>query len=581
MRYHLEIPNVDTDSIFRRLGQRPGPVMALASSTANGWGNRLAWDPVATFAPAGLGPQAVQIELDAFVSAQLATKRLVIGYLSYDFGCAVQGVKLSAPDDIGSPPVYVASFDNWIESNDEGLSIHAADPAFVEEVRAIAGRPPQALPTEAYNRPLRPSRSRAWYDQAFKRVMEHIETGDAYQVNLARRYETTSNATGRELFSYLSVTNPADFRAYLEVADLSVLSFSPERFIRVHDRDIETSPVKGTKPRGATAVADRALKFELQNSPKELAELNMITDLMRNDLGAICAVGSVHVTHTRVLTSYPTLWHAHSTITGRLNADISPVAALTCLMPGGSITGCPKKSAIGIIDSLEAQRRGIYTGSIFTISPNGDLDSSIAIRTMVKKSTNLYLSVAGGIVYGSTSNGEFAESITKARSFMTPSRTPLSSDILESQFGSTAIDVLYQGARTRNICTKVVSTGQILELSRVEFIDEGVQAFPETHRAVVNGESMGKAFRSRGIDFVRQTSSAFACNLPQSFYDHYHSPGPATVVTVTILVGPAKTPYAHILETYSPAVDWPKRAAAPTALQLVSIEAFGEWLRRH
>jgi para-aminobenzoate synthetase component 1 len=415
----IKLPDVQLSDMLVRLNGRQKHIYALISSSANGWGNLLAWNPVATFTYKSVETQDTVAQLEKFYEEQRKRGRLVVGYITYDFGCALHNVALHTDDDIGMPLVGLASFDNWLTFDKTTATIHSSDSSFIAEVRELADKPTPPTPGKLYNQPLKPLQARSSYNRAYKQVENYIRAGDIYQVNLAHRLEGESTLSGRELFCQLSSTSKSDFQAYIAAGDFEILSFSPERFIRVKNQEIETSPIKGTRPRGATPQEDTALRKDLLTSPKERAELNMITDLMRNDLGKICQVGSVHVTDKRIITGYPTLWHAHATIKGKLRPDINSLSALMSVMPGGSITGCPKKRAMEIIDELEVKRRGIYTGSIFKIEPSsGELDSSITIRTMVKKANHLYLSVGGGIVYDSTEADEYAESINKAASFM-------------------------------------------------------------------------------------------------------------------------------------------------------------------
>jgi len=188
--------------------------------------------------------------------------------------------------------------------------------------------------------------------------------------------------------------------------------------VKVKNRKIETCPIKGTRPRGKTQKKDLKNKKELLGNKKEAAELNMITDLLRNDLGKVCEIGSLKVIGNRLISRCPTVWHTYSKITGRIAAEFTPVEALISMLPGGSITGCPKKHAMEIIDELEPTTRSVYTGIIGCIDPNLDLDFSIAIRTIIKKRDKLYLQVGGGIVYDSIEKAEFQETLDKAESFM-------------------------------------------------------------------------------------------------------------------------------------------------------------------
>ena len=210
--------------------------------------------------------------------------------------------------------------------------------------------------------------------------------------------------------------NPVDFAVYIEGDGFEILSASLERFIKICDGKIITQPVKGTRPRGRNKEEDKKFVKELLDSEKETAELNMITDLLRNDVGKISKIGTVKLEANRLIQKCPTVWHAYSKITGEV--AVEPVEALITMFPGGSITGCPKKRAIEIIDELEPYTRGIYTGAIGHIEKNGNLDFNIAIRTIIKKEDKLYLQVGGGIVIDSTEKAEFKETIDKAMSFM-------------------------------------------------------------------------------------------------------------------------------------------------------------------
>ena len=210
--------------------------------------------------------------------------------------------------------------------------------------------------------------------------------------------------------------NKADFTAYMECGDFEILSASPERFIKISENVIETFPVKGTRPRGKNKEEDEMLKKELLESEKEKAELSMITDLLRNDMGKVCAIGSVKVIDPRIARAYTFVWHTYSHIKGILADGVSKMDALTSMFPGGSITGCPKKRAMEIIAELEWKQRGIYTGAI-GYKEGEELNFNIAIRTIIKKGNKAYLSVGGGIVYDSTEDGEYEETLHKAKSF--------------------------------------------------------------------------------------------------------------------------------------------------------------------
>ena len=580
MQLRATIKDTDLKTILLRLDNREQNIVALKSVTDNGWGNILAWNPVAIIQYSAASMVKNISELEAFTDEQQALNRHVIGYLSYDFGCQIHNIELNTLDDLQIPKLFVAAFDNFITFSDAGAEINTSNEKYIDEVRAIINRPIRDQSKKVYEKELTTTLSRRDYGTAFKKLKKYIQAGDVYQVNLTHRLEGTTKLSGQELFCTLSEPSEADFQAYISNKNFEVLSFSPERFVSIKDHDIKTSPIKGTRPRGLNKDEDKALKKDLIDNSKDKAELNMITDLMRNDLGAICEVGSVKITDNRVISGYPTLWHTHTTIEGRLVPEMRPIIALANLMPGGSITGCPKKSAIEIIDELEEKRRNIYTGSIFMINPDGELDSNVAIRTILKKSDQIFLSVGGGIVNDSDENEEYKESLDKAASFMmlVNKNKYLSSDILEKQFGPTNIEILYQDQLSRISCTRSTKSGRALELSQVTFNADGVNQFSNVHKDIANGMSIGKAFRAEKIEFMRETQSTFKCDLPFNFSKWFDVTDNAIVVNVSIIVGSEKILYANIVETYISGVKWSDSYELPSKKLPQSVQNFNRLL---
>lgn len=414
----IDITSLQLDDVLARLTEHEQYVTVFDSATSGGWTPTVAWNPSERFELAYDQTADITASIEAFVTSQQKANRLLIGYLSYEVGATLHGVQLRTNDDLKTPMVLIYSFDNWMTFENKKSTLHTVSPHFNSEVIDIMHRQPRPHHPNIYRKGLSPVWSRGAYDQAYVQVKDYIRAGDVYQINLTHRLQGSSDASGLDIYRHVAAASEADFRAYISGPDFEVISMSPERFVHIREGVIETSPVKGTRPRGVTPEQDEMIRIDLATNPKDNAELNMITDLMRNDLGAICRVGSIKVTEERILSAYPTLWHAHSTIRGELSSTTSPIAALVALMPGGSITGCPKKRAIEIINELEEERRGIYTGSIFTMQPTGELDSNIAIRTMIKKDDTVYLSVGGGIVYNSDEQDEYNESLQKAQVFM-------------------------------------------------------------------------------------------------------------------------------------------------------------------
>ncbi len=261
-----------------------------------------------------------------------------------------------------------------------------------------------------------PSVDREQYLQDLKRVIEYIYAGDIYQADLTQRFTTPWSGDSWQLYQELHEKNPAPFAAFLHYPDFQILSCSPERFILIDaNKTIETRPIKGTRPRGKTSAEDEALAKELQKSGKDRAELTMIIDLERNDLGRICRFGTVRVPDLIRLEKYPTVWHLVSTITGELLPGLKPSEILKAIFPGGSITGTPKIRAMEILEGLEPFKRGVYTGSIGYLGFDGAWDLNIVIRTIIIRDGTAYINAGGGIVADSDPEAEYQETIDKAR----------------------------------------------------------------------------------------------------------------------------------------------------------------------
>lgn len=258
--------------------------------------------------------------------------------------------------------------------------------------------------------------TRAAYISAVERARDYIREGDIYQVNLSQRFSFPFGGSSYSLFRGLLRVNPAAFYAHLNCGDFCVISTSPEEYIYKKGDYIETRPIKGTRPRGEGKAEDEAMKRELMESPKEDAELSMIVDLLRNDLGKICVPGTVDVREHKRIEPYQNVFHLVSIIVGKVKNEYTQMDVLKALFPGGSITGCPKIRAMEIIEELETVKRGVYTGAIGYLGRD-DMNLSIAIRTAVYKNNRIYLSVGGGIVYGSDPEAEYQETLDKGRTF--------------------------------------------------------------------------------------------------------------------------------------------------------------------
>lgn len=265
----------------------------------------------------------------------------------------------------------------------------------------------------------RASETQRDYAAALAKIHDYILAGDCYQVNYAQHFQAPF--AGDPWQAYLAVRRvlPAPFSAYLDCGDgRTLLSFSPERFIKLSSGRVESKPIKGTIKRGATLRQDQQNALQLQQSSKDRAENLMIVDLLRNDMGKVCAPGSIRVPKLFALESYANVHHLVSTVTGTLTASATALSLLRSCFPGGSITGAPKKRAMEIIDELERQQRAVYCGSIGYIGCNDRMDTNIAIRTLAATDGYLHCWGGGGIVADSVTEQEYQESLDKVSLLM-------------------------------------------------------------------------------------------------------------------------------------------------------------------
>lgn len=369
----------------------------------------------------------------------------VAGYLGYDWGAALERVARPPADGAtpSMPDVQLALYDwviawdhleekAWLIStgigdagrsrSDERAAARAtwvrqrlaAAPPAIHDAPAPAPTPPQSNFT------------RAEYEAAVARIRDYIERGDVYQVNLAQRFRAPFAGSALALYRRLRVRNPAPFACYLEIGRAAIAGISPERFLRLDaaTRVAEARPIKGTRPRGATAQKDSALARELLASEKDRAENVMIVDLLRNDLGKVCRPGSVTVPKLFALETHPTVHHLVSTVTGVLRDDADGFDLLRAAFPGGSVTGAPKIRAMEIIAELEPAPRGVYCGAIGYISVSGAMDFNIPIRTIVLQNGAATFHAGAGIVWDSEPAAEYRETLAKARTLIEALTSP-------------------------------------------------------------------------------------------------------------------------------------------------------------
>ncbi len=251
------------------------------------------------------------------------------------------------------------------------------------------------------------------YQDSFNKIIDYITAGDCYQVNYTHRFSAEFKGSPWHAYKMLRQINPAPFSAYIPTDKGAILSLSPERFLQVKDNLVETKPIKGTRPRHIDTHHDNALADELRNSEKDRAENLMIVDLMRNDISRVCEPDSVVVPKLFDLESFTSVHHLVSTVQGKLKYDKTAIDLLQYCFPGGSITGTPKIRAMEIIDELEITKRNIYCGSIAYIDFSGNMDSNIAIRTLLCEENHIYCSAGGAIVAESNCENEYQETFHK------------------------------------------------------------------------------------------------------------------------------------------------------------------------
>ena len=349
-----------------------------------------------------------------------------IGYVGYDFGRRCEPVPALAEADIDMPDLAMGVYDwavivdhdgrrSWLVGGLREERTHEQWPALIKR---LGGKPAAATQPFRVLSPPMSNFSREDYARAFERVQDYIRRGDCYQVNLTQRFRARADGDPWAAYLRLRSINPAPFAAFLDFPDGRILCSSPERFLRVTDGRVETKPIKGTRPRSADRARDRELAQELRDSPKDRAENVMIVDLLRNDLGKSCAPGSVRVSKLFDVESFASVHHLVSTVEGQLAPGKDALDLLAGCFPGGSITGAPKVRAMQIIEELEPQRRSVYCGCIGYIGFDGNMDTNIAIRTIVHCHDYVYAWAGGGIVADSEVAAEYQESFDKAAALL-------------------------------------------------------------------------------------------------------------------------------------------------------------------
>lgn len=380
--------------------------------------------------------QSYALPQSHFQSSPIPFKGGAVGYFAYEAGYFIETLPDLGMDDLMLPDIYFGFYDvvlchdhqqqkTFLSVTGRGSSEASAQQALQlkEEVLAQMSRFEASLPPvlpllDQHELPEVAFRShfgQAEYAEMIETCLAHIGRGDVYEICLTHRLEADYEGDGWQLYQNLRHINPAPFACYMRFPGVEIICSSPERFLKLDENRVaESRPIKGTRPRGSTPEEDQSLRDDLGNSEKDRAENVMIVDLIRNDLGRVCEVGSVHVPDLFVVEQYATVFQLVSTIRGTLKAELDALDLVKATFPGGSMTGAPKIEAMKIIDRLESVKRGIYSGAIGYLSFDGKMDLNIAIRSIVLQNETCYFNVGGAVVADSDPAAEYQETLDKA-----------------------------------------------------------------------------------------------------------------------------------------------------------------------
>ncbi|MDX1693016.1 MAG: aminodeoxychorismate synthase component I [Ketobacteraceae bacterium] len=450
-----EVPyHPDSAMIFRALADQDWPVWLDSGSGFPGHQvDVLAANPMhkLVYDPAGVSPE---LHVDVVPVPDIASAFEIIeatliknghhqpwgpgwlGYLSYDLFDDFEAIRKHPKTEL-IPGIALGFYGTVIVNNHEARQTRicslAGQEAWVKALKQQLTEPAATSPrTRRFqlDTAFSATTDQSEYRRQFRRIKEYILEGDCYQVNLTRQFSATCQGDALEAYLSLRQNHPSPMSAYFSTSDFDILSLSPERFLQRHGNRIASYPIKGTRPRSTDHGQDRQLRQDLQNSLKDRAENVMIVDLLRNDLGRVCETGSVTTPQLFDVESFPNVHHLVSTVEGTLKPGVSLQEIFHATFPGGSITGAPKVRAMEIIEELEHHRRGIYCGSMVFFCGNGDFDSNIAIRTLLKKQGHIHCWGGGGVVADSVCDNEYQETLDKVGRLMA---------ILERAFGGEAV----------------------------------------------------------------------------------------------------------------------------------------------
>ncbi|HYF97680.1 MAG TPA: aminodeoxychorismate synthase component I [Coxiellaceae bacterium] len=343
-----------------------------------------------------------------------------MGYYGYDIGRQLEDLAESLARKHSLPDACIGIYE-WslvVDHEQQKTYLIGYDATKLTEIASLIKENPSPLNPFQLNTPFKADMTRAEYEQSFNTIRQHLIDGDCYQVNLCQRFSTSFSGSPLAAFLELRQKSPAPFAAYMTLDEGAILSLSPERFIQAKKTQVLTQPIKGTRARHHDPQLDQASAQALLASSKDHAENLMIVDLMRNDLSHSCKPGSIKVPKLFELQSFSNVHHLVSSIEAELASDQHPLDLLKKCFPGGSITGAPKISAMNIIEKTEKQPRSVYCGSLGYYSIDEQMDTNIAIRTLLCEGDRIYAYAGGGIVIDSDCEAEYQESLTKINNLL-------------------------------------------------------------------------------------------------------------------------------------------------------------------
>jgi anthranilate synthase component 1 len=361
-----------------------------------------------------------------------------VGYFGYDMVRTIEDIPKTAVDDLGVDDAVLMFYKTVLAFDRLRHQIHIISNVIVEdsrepievqyekavqkiaEIEALLRAPLNVPPVTRNDRDVvvHSNFEKADYLDAVQKAKEHIAAGDIFQVVLSQRFEVELPTPPFEIYRALRIVNPSPYMYFLKMPDTSIVGSSPEMLVRVRDRQLEYRPIAGTLPRGATDAEDESNADRLRNDPKERAEHIMLVDLGRNDLGRVSKYGTVRAEDLMFIERYSHVMHLVSSLRGELRDDLDRWDTLMACFPAGTVSGAPKVRAMEIIDELEPTKRGVYAGAVMYADFSNNLDSCIAIRTLVVRGKKGYIQAGGGIVADSVPENEYMETVNKSRALI-------------------------------------------------------------------------------------------------------------------------------------------------------------------